>query len=107
LILGCVRGAARCGSPDRRQVSYIGAVIDVTVRYFAAAAEAAGRDEEELSLENGATLGSLRSLLEARYGEPMAAVMRTGSFLIDKVVRRDSSFPLAARVDVLPPFAGG
>ncbi|HUG51562.1 MAG TPA: MoaD/ThiS family protein [Terrimesophilobacter sp.] len=82
-------------------------MMDVTVRYFAAAAEAAGRDEEELSLENGATLGSLRSLLEARYGEPMGRVMRTGSFLIDKVVRRDSSFPLAARVDVLPPFAGG
>jgi molybdopterin converting factor small subunit len=81
--------------------------MNVTVRYFAAAAEAAGREEEEFVVEPGATLGSLRSLLAARYGEPMNAVMRTGSFLVDRVVRRDGSFPLAPRVDVLPPFAGG
>jgi molybdopterin synthase sulfur carrier subunit len=81
--------------------------MNVTVRYFAAAAEAAGCEEEDLLLEHGATLGSLRSLLEARYGEPMRHVMRTGSFLIDRVVRRDNAFPLSARVDVLPPFAGG
>jgi sulfur-carrier protein len=88
-------------------MSYIGAVMNVTVRYFAAAAEAAGCEQEELSLEHDATLGSLRSILESRYGEPMRNVMRTGSFLIDRVVRRDNSFPLSARVDVLPPFAGG
>ena len=81
--------------------------MNVTVRYFAAAAEAAGCEQEDSSLEHDATLGSLRSVLESRYGEPMRNVMRTGSFLIDRVVRRDNSFPLSARVDVLPPFAGG
>lgn len=88
-------------------MSYIGTEMNVTVRYFAAAAEAAGREEEVLTLEAGATLGALRTLLESRYGEPMANVLRTGSFLIDRVVRRDGAFPLSARVDVLPPFAGG
>ena len=74
------------------------------MRYFAAAAEAAGRDSE--SLEAG-TVGELRSLLESRYGEPMSRVLRSGSFLVDGLVSRDPSRALGARVDVLPPFSGG
>ncbi len=81
--------------------------MDVTVRYFAAAAEAAGCEEEQFSVAPGATLGSLKSILEQRYGSQMGAVLRSGSFLIDKVVRRDPDCPLTGRVDVLPPFAGG
>jgi len=81
--------------------------MDVTVRYFAAAAEAAGRDEESLAVAEGATLGDLKTLLEERYGDGMGRVLRNGSFLIDRIVRRDPAHPLADRVDVLPPFAGG
>lgn len=81
--------------------------LRVTVRYFAAAAEAAGRTEETLGFAAGSTLGDLRSRLEKRYGEPMRRVLRAGSFLVDQVVRRDAGHPLSARVDVLPPFAGG
>lgn len=77
----------------------------VTVRYFAAAAEAAGRDEEQLSLSG--TLGVLRAELLRRYGDPMAMVLRSGSFLVDGTVSRDDDRPLGERVDVLPPFAGG
>lgn len=79
----------------------------VTVRYYAAAAEAAGCEEEQVSVDGAATLGALKTLLERRYGADMQRVLRTGSFLIDKVVRRDADFPLSDRVDVLPPFAGG
>ena len=50
----------------------------VTVRYFAAAAEAAGVDEERLELTDGATLGALRDELVARYGAPMQRVLRSG-----------------------------
>ncbi|MHA6669137.1 MoaD/ThiS family protein [Homoserinimonas sp. A447] len=81
--------------------------LRVTVRYFAAAAEAAGRQEEYLGFAPGSTLGDLKHTLEERYGEPMARVLRSGSFLVDKVVRRDAGHPLSERVDVLPPFAGG
>ncbi|KQV08235.1 molybdopterin synthase sulfur carrier subunit [Leifsonia sp. Root112D2] len=81
--------------------------MQVTVRYFAAAAEASGVEEETIAFEQGATLGELKALLEQRYGERMLAVLRTGSFLLDRVVRRDPAHPLAATVDVLPPFAGG
>lgn len=79
----------------------------ITIRYFAAAAEAAGLEEEQLELEPGASLGVLKALLEERYGDSMRRVLASGSFLVDNVVRRDPSTPLSARVDVLPPFAGG
>jgi molybdopterin synthase sulfur carrier subunit len=81
--------------------------MDITIRYFAAAAEAAGCTEEQLTLVDGASLGSLRAELEQRYGDPMRRVLDSGSFLVDNVVRRDPAHPLSARVDVLPPFAGG
>ena len=74
------------------------------MRFFAAAADAAGRDEQTLS---AATVGELRADLESRYGDAMVRVLRNGSFLVDGVVSRDPERPLGARVDVLPPFAGG
>lgn len=81
--------------------------MNVIVRYFAAAAEAAGREEERLELGDAATLGELRAMLEERYGAAMRRVLASGSFLVDEVVHRDPGCPLSARVDVLPPFAGG
>lgn len=78
----------------------------VTVRYFAAAAEAAGRAEESWPTPV-ATVGELRDALIARYGAAMSRVLATGSFLVDGVVSRDPERALGARVDVLPPFAGG
>lgn len=79
--------------------------VDVTVRYFAAAAEAAGREQEVLRV--GPTAGALRDLLQDRYGPAMARVLQVGSLLVDGVVTRDPDRPLRATVDVLPPFAGG
>jgi molybdopterin synthase sulfur carrier subunit len=86
--------------------------MNVTVRYFAAAAEAAGREEEQLevtAVDSGKppTLAELKAVLQDRYGSEMTRVLASGSFLVDEVVRRDPEFPLSARVDVLPPFAGG
>ena len=77
----------------------------VAVRYFAAAADAAGRLEEMLPAVK--TVGALRALLVEKYGEPMSRVLASGSFLVDGVVSRDDSRTLGQRVDVLPPFAGG
>jgi sulfur-carrier protein len=74
------------------------------VRYFAAAAEAAGREEELLE---ASTVGELKALLIGAYGTPMTKVLASGSFLVDGVVSRDDALPIGARVDVLPPFAGG
>jgi len=74
------------------------------VRYFAAAAEASGVQSEMLS---ALTVGELRGLLVSRYGDAMARVLASGSFLVDGVVSRDDARSLGLRVDVLPPFAGG
>ncbi|MEO8094925.1 MAG: MoaD/ThiS family protein [Pseudolysinimonas sp.] len=75
------------------------------VRYFAAAAEAAGREEEQLPAVS--TVGELKSVLVKRYGDAMTRVLASGSFLVDGVVSRDDARALGDRVDVLPPFAGG
>jgi len=76
------------------------------VRYFAAAAEAAGRADEVWD-SPVATVGELRAALAERYGAAMSRVLETGSFLVDGVVSRDPDRALGERVDVLPPFAGG
>jgi molybdopterin synthase sulfur carrier subunit len=78
-------------------------VAEVVVRYFAAAAEAAGREEETLV---ASTVGELRESLLASH-PALAPVLAKGSFLVDGVVTRDPARALGSRVDVLPPFSGG
>ncbi len=103
------------------------------IRYFAAAAQAAGTREEHLDLDEllagtpdsdrEATLGHVLDLLSAR--EPVAApvsgdllvrratslgtVLQRCSFLINGVSEQDRSRALKPtdELDVLPPFAGG
>lgn len=81
-------------------------MAEVQVRYFAAAADAAGCTDETLEVA-GASVGSLHDLLVARYGEPMVRVLRSGSILVDGVVSRDPARALGAAADVLPRFSGG
>ncbi|UTT48484.1 MoaD/ThiS family protein [Rhodococcus gordoniae] len=81
--------------------------ITVTVRFFAAAEEAAGGGESTVSLHAGAMLGDLREALVARYGPPMERVLSVAAFLLDDDLTRNLETPVASRVDVLPPFAGG
>ncbi|GAA4473798.1 MoaD/ThiS family protein [Rhodococcus olei] len=79
----------------------------VTVRFFAAAEEAAGRGEQSVELPVGATLGDLRAALVERHGAAMERVLTVAAFLLGDELTRDLDVPVAARVDVLPPFAGG
>jgi len=80
-------------------------VAEVLVRYFAAAAEAAGLEEE--FIDGPSTVGELKAVLVERYGAEMARVLAVGSFLVGGIVSRDDARRLESRVDVLPPFAGG
>ncbi|WP_237174203.1 MoaD/ThiS family protein [Prescottella equi] len=82
-------------------------VRTVQVRYFAAAAEAAGRTEETLTVPVGADLAHLRVVLAERYGEQMAKVLGVAAYLVDSELTRDPSSGVGAQVDVFPPFAGG
>ncbi|MBK0420817.1 MoaD/ThiS family protein [Leucobacter sp. CSA2] len=82
-------------------------MAEFTVRYFAAAADAAGREEESWPGAAPQSLDALRAALVERFGAPMERVLRTGSFLVDGAVRCDGGAISGERVDVLPAFAGG
>ena len=81
-------------------------MVQVTVRYFAAARAAAGIAQETIS---ASTLGELLSRLRSRHGERLSSVLAVSSLLLDGLHIRDGWAPLPpdAEVDVLPPFAGG
>jgi len=75
------------------------------VRYFAAAEEAAGLEEE---LRAEATLGALREALAAEH-PALGAILPRCAVLVAGSRTEDPATALApdALVDVLPPFAGG
>ena len=81
----------------------------VEVRYFAAAAEAAGCDDERVEVPAGATVGELLDTLAERHGPRLRDVAARCALLVDGVLHRDRDQPVGSptRVDVLPPFAGG
>lgn len=99
-----MRGVTGRTAPDAA-----GAAPQVEVRYFAAAAEAAGCDAELVPLPAGTTVGALLDALGVRHGPALADVAARCALLVDGVLHRDRDAPLdrPARVDVLPPFAGG
>jgi molybdopterin converting factor small subunit len=82
--------------------------LEITVRYFAAAREAAGLDTETLHVESETTVAGLIDSLSRRDSR-IASVLSRCSFLYDGVAVRDFTIPLQPgyTIDVLPPFAGG
>ncbi|HEY8457787.1 MAG TPA: MoaD/ThiS family protein [Actinopolymorphaceae bacterium] len=85
--------------------------MTVTVRYWAAAREAAGLVEEQVE---AATLADALSSVRARHADRprFAQVLGLCSFLIDgdPVGKRDPASVVltdGARIEALPPFAGG
>jgi molybdopterin converting factor small subunit len=78
----------------------------VTVRLFAAIAEAVGRDE--VSIPAG-TVGDVVDWLVISGGPETPRVLGLCSVLVDgqRADSVDVEVPAGATVDVLPPFAGG
>lgn len=83
------------------------------IHYFAAARAARGTDRETV-MEQQETLGELLSSLGGKHTDTTAAGMTLAevfgrcTFLIDgRSAQPEASLAGAARVDVLPPFAGG
>lgn len=74
------------------------------VRYFAAAAEAAGTDTEDRSEP---TLATLRAAVVAEH-PALADILPRCAVMVDGVrTDGDRSLDDAELIDVLPPFAGG
>jgi sulfur-carrier protein len=86
-------------------------MTNVTVRYWAAAKDAAGVAEETLDADTLA--GVIAAALARRGQDPrLSAVLARSSFLVDgAAVGRSGAeqvtLPDAAVIEVLPPFAGG
>lgn len=90
---------------------------DVTVRFFAAAADAAGTKELSVALEEESTplkafLNSLPQSVprsEADSSPSLSRVCGYSSFLINTIQARPDQAVLSPgdTLDILPPFAGG
>ena len=79
-------------------------MAEVTVRYWAGAREAAGRDEEVVTAD---AVGDLVQQL-ARRTPGLAEVLSVSSLLVDGLVAAPSRvLGDGETVEVLPPFAGG
>ncbi len=76
------------------------------VRYFAAAAEAAGTTEEQVGADD---LGSLLDRLVEMHGSGLGQVLQRSSVLHEGQYVSDRATGLRhdSVLDVLPPFAGG
>ena len=103
--------AARSGTATPEGASPGGTGV-ATLRYWAAAREAAGTAQEEIRPATLARALSEAVAVRGTAGEPLARVLRRCSFLIDgaPVGTRDPAtveVPAGAVVEVLPPFAGG
>jgi sulfur-carrier protein len=83
----------------------------VTIQYWAAAREAAGAATESVE---AATLAEALDVIVARRGDDvrLRSVLATCSFLVDgspagRRIASDLVLADAARIEVLPQFAGG
>lgn len=81
----------------------------VRVRFFASARAAAGTERDQLSLAPEASLSDALDQLRERYSADLDKILTAASFLVNGVAVRDrtATLPVAAELDVLPPFAGG
>ena len=78
--------------------------MSVRIRYFAAAAEAAGTDSEE---RGESTLTALRTAVVSDH-PALGGILDRCALLVDGTRRDDdASLDGVTHVDVLPPFAGG
>jgi molybdopterin converting factor subunit 1 len=79
----------------------------VSVRFFASAREAAGRETATLELPSGATLSLLRTALGEQYPQ-MEAVLARSRLAVNRAYVDDShALSEGDQVVVVPPVAGG
>jgi molybdopterin synthase sulfur carrier subunit len=80
----------------------------VTVRYFAGARAAAGRDADQVALK-AATVAAVLAEVSTKHAGALDRVLPACSFLLNGTAVHDRAIPApdGATLDVLPPFAGG
>lgn len=90
------------------QVTHRAPGVTVSVRFFAAARDAAGAETAFLTLDPGSTVANAIDELSG-HSEEMDLLLRKCTFLCDGIAVRDRANVLRRHqtLDVLPPFAGG
>ena len=81
--------------------------MEVNVKLFAAAREFAGCDEVTLTLPDGASVGQLRSTLEADYPQ-LSALLPSSMIAVDHDYAGDGAeISAGSEVALIPPVSGG
>ncbi len=81
--------------------------MNVRVRLFAAARQAAGQDVVQVEIPEGATVADLRDQLALQV-PPLSGLLRHMMFAIDaQYVPLDAVLPPDADVACIPPVSGG
>ena len=81
--------------------------MNVRVRLFAGARQAAGCEIVEVELPQGATIGDLRRQLAGEVPQ-LSGLLRQATFAVDTEYARDSDeIPPGADVACIPPVSGG
>jgi len=81
--------------------------MNVRVRLFAAARQAAGRDRIELELSEKATVGQLRQRLAEKF-PALSSLIERAMFAVDSEYAADGhEIPADADVACIPPVSGG
>ncbi len=83
------------------------ASVSVTIRYWAGARAAAGRDSDRLELPSGVTVAAALAEAATAHAD-LLPVLAVASVLVDGVAARPQDAVVdGATLEVLPPFAGG
>ena len=81
--------------------------VTVSVRYFAAARDAAGIEVEHVVVGDGANVAALRAALATRH-PALARVLRQSRLAVnERFAGDDAALADGAVVAVIPPVAGG
>ena len=79
----------------------------LSVRLFAVARQAAGRDLAEVALPEGATIAQLRATLAAAY-PALAPILKHALFSVNAEYAGEASIiPAKAEIACIPPVSGG
>lgn len=81
--------------------------MNIHIRYFASLREIVGSSEETLTLEQGASVADVRTLLLARYPRLQDAVERSTYAVNKKYVPLESLLQDGDEVVFIPPMGGG
>jgi len=85
----------------------IGAIMKVTVQFFARARDLAGTDSTTIELPDGSTVANLRSDLEANFEDLKPLLPHVLIAMNTEYVRNETSIQDGAEIAIIPPVSGG